>query len=182
MRWSREESIVGHHKRHPYFISARWGAKRDGTITAVETLLVADGGAYASTSVEVLKCSAIFAQGPYEVANVSTDAYVCYTNNVPCGAFRGFGTPQAHFAAESMITRVAYALGIDPVDIRRKNLYREGSLEATGCVIPPGVSTHAVLERCVDEVRRRPLIAPSSAASPAQSHLTCSSTRMRSAA
>jgi CO/xanthine dehydrogenase Mo-binding subunit len=156
IRWSREESIVGHHKRHPYFITARWGARRDGTVTAVETTLVADGGAYASTSIEVLKCSAILAQGPYEIENVSTDAYVCYTNNVPSGAFRGFGVPQAHFAAESMIARTAHALGLDPLDVRRRNLYREGSREATGCVIPAGVSTHAVLERCVEEAMRRP--------------------------
>jgi CO/xanthine dehydrogenase Mo-binding subunit len=157
IRWSREESIVGHHKRHPFFITARWGARRDGTIVAAETTLIADGGAYASTSVEVLKAAAIFAQGPYEIENVTTDAYVCYTNNVPSGAFRGFGTPQAHFAAESMIARVAEALALDPCEIRLKNLYREGSLEATGCVIPAGVSAVAVLERCILEAETRPL-------------------------
>jgi CO/xanthine dehydrogenase Mo-binding subunit len=157
LRWTREESIVGHHKRHPFAISTRWGALRDGTITAVETTLVADGGAYASTSAEVLKCAAIFAQGPYEIANVTTDAYVCYTNNVPSGAFRGFGTPQAHFAAESMIARIAERLGLDPRDVRRKNLYREGSREATGCVLPAGVSAVPVLDRCVAEAARRPL-------------------------
>ncbi len=156
LRWSREESIIGHHKRHPFFITARWGAMRDGTIVGVETTLVADGGAYASTSVEVLKCAAIFAQGPYEIENVSTDAYVCYTNNVPSGAFRGFGTPQAHFAAESMIARIAEALGIDACEVRRKNLYREGSREATGCLVPAGVSAVAVLDRCIAEAARRP--------------------------
>ena len=153
--WSREESILGHHKRHPFHITTRWGAKRDGTIVAVETRTVADGGAYASTSVEVLKCGAIFAQGPYRVANVATDAFVVYTNNVPSGAFRGFGSPQAHWAAESMITRVAHALEIDPADIRRKNLYREGDTEATRNVLPVGVSAGAVLERCVAEMRSR---------------------------
>jgi CO/xanthine dehydrogenase Mo-binding subunit len=157
IRWSREESIVGHHKRHPFFITARWGAKRDGTITAVETTLVADGGAYASTSVEVLKAAAIFAQGPYDIPNVSTDAYVCYTNNVPSGAFRGFGTPQAHFAAESMIARLAERLGIDAAELRRKHLYREGSREATGCEIPAGVSAVPVFERCLREAASRPL-------------------------
>jgi CO/xanthine dehydrogenase Mo-binding subunit len=166
VRWTREESIVGHHKRHPFHITARWGAKRDGTITAVETTLVADGGAYASTSVEVLKCAAIFAQGPYEIENVTTDAYVCYTNNVPSGAFRGFGTPQAHFAAESMIARVAEALGLDPAAVRHKNLYREGSREATGCVLPAGVSAVPVLERCIDEAERRPIAAISPDAAP----------------
>jgi CO/xanthine dehydrogenase Mo-binding subunit len=153
--WNREESIVGHHKRHPFHITTKWGAKRDGTIVAVETRTVADGGAYASTSVEVLKCATIFAQGPYRIPNVATDGFVVYTNNVPSGAFRGFGTPQAHWAAESMITRIAHALEIDPADIRRKNLYREGDTEATGNVLPAGVSALAVLERCAAEMRAR---------------------------
>jgi CO/xanthine dehydrogenase Mo-binding subunit len=153
--WSREESIVGHHKRHPFHITTRWGAKRDGTIVAVETRTVADGGAYASTSVEVLKVAAIFAQGPYRVPNVATDGYVVYTNNIPSGAFRGFGAPQAHWAAESMITRIAHALEIDPADIRRKNLYREGDTEATGNVLPAGVSALPVLERCATEAHSR---------------------------
>src|SRR5471030_2007328 len=153
--WSREESIVGHHKRHPFHITTKWGAKRDGTIVAVQTRSVADGGAYASTSVEVLKCAAVFAQGPYRVPNVSTDGIVVYTNNVPSGAFRGFGSPQAHWAAESMITRIAHALEIDPVDIRRKNLYREGDSEATQDTLPAGVSAVAVFERCVLEADAR---------------------------
>ena len=153
--WNREESIVGHHKRHPFHITAKWGAKRDGTITAVETRTLADGGAYASTSVEVLKCATIFAQGPYRVPNVATDGIVVYTNNVPSGAFRGFGTPQAHWAAESMITRIAHALEIDPADIRRKNLYKEGDTEATGDVLPAGVSVLPVLERCLAEMATR---------------------------
>jgi CO/xanthine dehydrogenase Mo-binding subunit len=164
--WNREESIVGHHKRHPFHITTKWGAKRDGTIVAVETRTVADGGAYASTSVEVLKCATIFAQGPYRVANVATDGIVVYTNNVPSGAFRGFGTPQAHWAAESMITRIAHALEIDPADIRRKNLYREGDTEATGNVLPRGVSALPVLERCADEMRARFARRPQDLASP----------------
>jgi CO/xanthine dehydrogenase Mo-binding subunit len=155
IRWSREESIVGHHKRHPFFITAKWGAKRDGTITAVETTLIADGGAYASTSVEVLKGAMTFAHGPYDIPNVSVDGSVCYTNNVPSGAFRGFGGPQAHFAAESMIARVAHALELDPLDVRRANLYREGSVNSSGTVMPAGVSAVPVLDRCIEEAARR---------------------------
>lgn len=153
--WSREEAITGHHKRHPFHITARWGAKRDGTIVAVQTRSIADGGAYASTSAEVIKCAAIFAQGPYRVPNVATDAFVAYTNNVPSGAFRGFGSPQAHWAAESMIARIAHALEIDPVEIRRKNLYRDGDTEATRNVLPAGVSAVPVLERCAAEMQAR---------------------------
>jgi CO/xanthine dehydrogenase Mo-binding subunit len=155
IRWSREESIIGHHKRHPFFITAKWGAKRNGTITAVETTLIADGGAYASTSIEVLKGAMTFAHGPYDIANVSVDGYAVYTNNVPSGAFRGFGGPQAHFAAESMITRVAHALKLDPLDVRRTNLYREGSINSSGSVMPPGVSAVPVLDRCIEEATLR---------------------------
>ncbi len=155
IRWSREESIIGHHKRHPFFITATWGAERDGRITAVETTLVADGGAYASTSVEVLKGAMTFAHGPYDIPNVSVDGIVCYTNNVPSGAFRGFGGPQAHFAAESMIARVAEALGLDPLDVRRTNLYREGSRNSSGTPMPAGVSAVPVLDRCIAEAERR---------------------------
>jgi CO/xanthine dehydrogenase Mo-binding subunit len=155
IRWSREESIIGHHKRHPFHMTAKWGAKRDGTITAVETTLVADGGAYASTSIEVLKGAMTFAHGPYAIANVSVDGFAVYTNNVPSGAFRGFGGPQAHFAAECMITRVAQALGLDPLDVRRQNLYREGSINSSGSVMPPGVTAVPVLERCIAEAAER---------------------------
>jgi CO/xanthine dehydrogenase Mo-binding subunit len=153
--WSREESIVGHHKRHPFHIEATWGAKRDGTIVAAKTRTVADGGAYASTSVEVLKCATIFAHGPYRIENVATDGYVVYTNNVPSGAFRGFGTPQAHWAAESMIARLAHALQLDPAEVRRRNIYREGDRESTGSVLPAGVSALPVLERCIAEAAHR---------------------------
>lgn len=153
--WSREESIVGHHKRHPYFIRSKWAARKDGRIVAAQTELIADGGAYASTSVEVLKGSTLFASGCYDIENVATDGYVVYTNNVPCGAFRGFGSPQAQFAAESMVTRLAHELGIDPVDLRLRNMYREGSLEPTQNPLPAGVSAVPVLERCEQEARSR---------------------------
>jgi CO/xanthine dehydrogenase Mo-binding subunit len=153
--WSREESIIGHHKRHPISIRCRWGAKQDGTITAVEAEVIADGGAYASTSVEVTKVATLFATGCYEVPNISVDGYAVYTNNVPCGAFRGFGAPQAHFAAESMVTRLAEALHLEPIEMRQRNIYREGSLEPTGQPLPVGVSAGAVLERCVQEATER---------------------------
>jgi CO/xanthine dehydrogenase Mo-binding subunit len=155
MVWSREESMTAHHKRHPYIIRCKWGAMRDGRIVAVQAESVADGGAYASTSVEVLKIATLFASGCYEVPNIESNGYVVYTNNVPCGAFRGFGAPQAQFAAESMVTRLAHALGIDPIEMRRRNIYREGSIEPTQHPLPPGVSALPVLERCIEEARAR---------------------------
>ena len=155
IKWNREESIIGHHKRHPFYMTAKWGAKRDGRIVAVETTLIADGGAYASTSIEVLKGAMTFAHGPYDVPNVAVDGFAVYTNNVPSGAFRGFGGPQAHFAAESMIARVAEALHLDPHDVRRSNLYREGSINSSGTVMPKSVSAVPVLERCIEEAGAR---------------------------
>jgi len=153
--WSREESIIGHHKRHPMTIRCRWGARKDGRITAVEAEILADGGAYASTGVEVLKGATVFASGCYEIPNISVDGYVVYTNNIPCGAFRGFGAPQAQFASEVMVTRLAHALGMNPIELRRINIYREGSVEPTQQPLPEGVSALPVLERCVEEARTR---------------------------
>ena len=153
--WSREESMIAHHKRHPINIACRWGAKKDGTIMAVEAQVIADGGAYASTSQEVLKAATLFVSGCYEIPNISVDGYAVYTNNIPCGAFRGFGAPQTQFAGEIMITRLAQELNIDPVEIRRRNIYREGSIEPTNQPLPPGVSALPVLEGCIEEARIR---------------------------
>jgi CO/xanthine dehydrogenase Mo-binding subunit len=147
--------MIAHHKRHPMRIRCRWGATREGRITAVQADVLADGGAYASTSVEVTKVATLFATGCYEVPNIAVDGRVVYTNNIPCGAFRGFGAPQAQFASEIMVTRLAHALGLDPVELRRRNIYREGSLEPTQQPLPPGVSALAVLERCAAEAQAR---------------------------
>ncbi|MGH2486692.1 MAG: xanthine dehydrogenase family protein molybdopterin-binding subunit, partial [Ktedonobacterales bacterium] len=155
LQWSREESMIAHHKRHPITVRCRWGAMRDGRIVAVEAEVIADGGAYASTSVEVTKVATLFANGSYDVPNVAVDGYAVYTNNIPAGAFRGFGAPQAQFAAEIMVTRLAHALGMDPIDLRRRNIYREGSLEPSRHPLPAGVSALPVLERCVEEARTR---------------------------
>lgn len=153
--WSREESILGHHKRHPFQISCRWGATREGKITAVQAELLADGGAYASTSAEVTKVAALFASGAYHVPNVDVVARVVYSNNIPSGAFRGFGAPQAQFASECMVTRLAHAIDMDPIEFRRRNLYREGDIEPTQQPLPPGVSALPVFERCAAEAEAR---------------------------
>ena len=153
--WSREESILAHHKRHPFRIRCRWGVTRDGRITAVQAELLADGGAYASTSAEVTKVATLFASGVYEIPNIAVEGKVVYTNNIPSGAFRGFGAPQAQFAAEIMVTRLAHAIGMDPIELRRRNIYREGSIEPTQQPLPPGVSALPVLERCVAEAQSR---------------------------
>jgi CO/xanthine dehydrogenase Mo-binding subunit len=146
--WSREESIVGHHKRHPYFIKAKWGATREGKVVAAEVDLVADGGAYIYTSTKVLGNATLMCTGPYEIPNVKVDSYAVYTNNLPNGAFRGFGGPQGAFAAEMQMNRLAESLGIDPVEMRMRNVLHEGALLSVGTPLPPGVSMPQVIEKC----------------------------------
>jgi CO/xanthine dehydrogenase Mo-binding subunit len=146
--WSREESIIGHHKRHPYILKAKWGATKEGKVIAAEMEVIADGGAYAYTSTKVLGNATLMCTGPYEIPNVNVDSYAVYTNNIPSGAFRGFGGPQGAFAAESQIDRIAEALQIDPVELRMRNILREGSLLSVGTPLPKGVSLPQVVESC----------------------------------
>jgi CO/xanthine dehydrogenase Mo-binding subunit len=149
--WSREESIVGHHKRHPYIIRARWGATREGKVIAADMEVIADGGAYAYTSTKVLGNATLMCTGPYEIPNIRVDSFAVYTNNLPGGAFRGFGGPQGAFAAETQMNRLAEALGIDPVEIRLRNVLREGALLSVGTPLPKGVSLAQVVEACARE-------------------------------
>jgi CO/xanthine dehydrogenase Mo-binding subunit len=148
--WNREESILGHCKRHPFRIFTRWGATREGKIVAAEVKLLADGGAYKFTTSIVTSNAVINALGPYEIPNVKVDAYDVYTNNVPRGAFRGFGGPQAVYCAEQMVNKLAEALDMDPVELRMRNLVKEGSLQTTGAVFPPGVTIREVTQACVE--------------------------------
>ncbi len=146
--WSREESMVGHHKRHTYKIHSRWGAKKSGKIVAAEIKLFADAGAYAYTSTKVQGNATLMCTGPYEIPNVKVDSYTIYTNNLPGGAFRGFGGPQAAFSAEMQMSKLAIALNIDPVELRLRNIVKEGSILSVGTPLPAGVSMGEVVETC----------------------------------
>ena len=146
--WSREESIIGHHKRHPYTLRARWGATKAGRVIAAEVEVIADGGAYAYTSTKVLGNATLMCTGPYEIANVKVDSYAVYTNNLPNGAFRGFGGPQGAFAAEMQMNHLAETLGMDVVQLRLINVLHEGSLLSVGTPLPKGVSLPQVIESC----------------------------------
>ncbi len=144
--WSREESILGHCKRHPMRIYTRWGAHSDGRLIAAQVKIVSDGGAYMYTSNKVLGNTVMTATGPYEVPHIHLDAYAVYTNNLVSGAFRGFGGPQGHFAAEMQMNKLADALGLDPVDIRMKNALTADKLLAVGTRAPGGVCVRQVIE------------------------------------
>lgn len=149
--WSRMESIIGHHKRHPVHIRTRWGATREGKIVAAEADVVGDGGAYAYTTTKVMANANLMVTGPYFIPNIQVDTYGVYTNNIPAGAFRGFGGPQGALAAEGQISRLAEALGIDPVEIRMRNLLHEGDITSVGTPLPPGVSIDKVVEQCAEQ-------------------------------
>ncbi|KAA3657026.1 MAG: aldehyde oxidase [Chloroflexi bacterium] len=149
--WSREESIVGHHKRHEAKVRTKWGARKDGMITAVSAEVLMNSGAYAYTSTKVLGNFHLMVTGPYEIPNAHLDSYAITTNNVPGGAFRGFGGPQGAFAAECQMNKLAEALGIDPVEIRLKNALTEEKLLTVQTPLPPGVSLSEVIERCATE-------------------------------
>ncbi len=134
--WSREESIVGHHKRHRAFARARWGARADGQLLFAETDVIADAGAYVYTTNKVMGNLLLTCNGPYKIPNVRTEIQAVYTNNLPGGAFRGFGAPQGNFIAESQMNKLAEALGIDPVDLRLRNIVRDGDPMPWGKPLP----------------------------------------------
>jgi CO/xanthine dehydrogenase Mo-binding subunit len=148
--WTREESILAHCKRHPFRFFTRWGATKEGKIVAAEVKMLADGGAYKFTTSIVASNAVINSLGPYEIPNVKVDAYDVYTNNVPRGAFRGFGGPQAVYCAEQMVNKLAVALNMDPMELRMRNLAREGSLQTMGAPFPPGVTIREVTQACAE--------------------------------
>ena len=149
--WSREESMIGHHKRHPMRLKATWGARADGKLLAAQVEVIADAGPYAGTSTKVQGNATLCCTGPYDIPNVKVDTYTVFTNNLSTGAFRGFGGPQGEYEAELQMSKLAEKLGMDPVELRMKNVLREGSILSVGTPIPKGVSMAQVLEKCALE-------------------------------
>ena len=153
MAYSRHESFLGHVHRHPCRIWMRHHADHDGRIRRIEARFVFDGGAYASTSSAVLINGITHAQGPYKCENATVDGWAVRTNNLPCGAMRGFGVVQACFAHEGQMDRLAAAVGSDPVSIRLLNAMETGDRLITGQVI----ENVAPVARCIRETAALPL-------------------------
>ena len=149
--WTREESIIGHAKRHPFYFKSRWGATKEGKIIAIEVDATSDAGAYMYTSNKVLGNATLMVAGPYEIPNVKVDTRTVYTNNIPTGALRGFGAPQGGFAAEMMINKLAEALEMDPVELRMRNILHEGSLMSVQTPLTGRATIDKVVERCAEE-------------------------------
>lgn len=151
--YSRQESLLFHPKRHATIIRIKTGAKKDGTLTAVEAELYGDTGAYASLGDKVMTRATTHATGPYNVPNAKIDCYAMYTNNPPAGAFRGFGVTQSAFAVEQNMDIVAEALGMDPVAFRLKNAQKVGVTTATGQLLRESVGLIETIEKCDTEMR-----------------------------
>ncbi|HEX2049053.1 MAG TPA: selenium-dependent xanthine dehydrogenase [Actinomycetota bacterium] len=146
---SREESIRMHAKRHPLKMTYTVGCDERGRLTAVRARIVGDTGAYASVGDKVLQRACGHSCSAYDVPNVRVEAHAVYTNNVPCGAMRGFGSNQANFAMEGCVDRLAQKVGIDGFDIRWINALETGKTFGTGQVLGEGVG----LKRCLEAVR-----------------------------
>jgi CO/xanthine dehydrogenase Mo-binding subunit len=146
MIYDRHEDISSTTKRHPAWVRHRTGVTRDGELVAQDIEVVMDGGAYVTLTPVVLSRGTIHAAGPYECPNVRIRGRAMATNTPPNGAFRGFGAPQTEFAAETQVNRIAERLGLSPLALRRRWVYREGGVTPTGQVLRESVAGLEVLE------------------------------------
>jgi CO/xanthine dehydrogenase Mo-binding subunit len=150
----REEVTLQTCKRHPMIMEIKLGAKKDGTLTAFAGTIYDEQGAYASLGPVIPPAggshihSMVMMPGPYEIPHVRVDAYLCYTNHPYGGAMRGFGAPQVHIAHEQIMDELALELGMDPLEIRRKNAFKLGSTTAIGQVLDQSVGLRETLEAC----------------------------------
>ncbi|HQU32874.1 MAG TPA: xanthine dehydrogenase family protein molybdopterin-binding subunit [Thermoanaerobaculaceae bacterium] len=158
----RELDMQGSTKRHAMVIRHRWGADRDGRLRFAEVDAVLDAGAYAGISTVVAERANVSAIGPYDVPNVHVRTRIAYTNNLFGGAFRGFGAPQVTWAAEATVDRLARAVGLDPLEFRRRNLLDDRRRRiCTGQLLRRPVLARECLDRAAalagwDEFHARP--------------------------
>ena len=129
---SREASFLAHSKKHPFRMKYRTGADAEGRLTALEVEMIADVGAHLYLSPMITLNATLLAQGPYRVPAVSVETYAVFTNNLPTSTMRGVGITQVTFALESQMDELARALGLDPLEFRRRNFLRSGDLMAAG--------------------------------------------------
>jgi selenium-dependent xanthine dehydrogenase len=150
---SRKESLFFHSKRHPLTMEYTAGCDAEGHLVALRARIVGDTGAYASVGAAVLERAAGHACSAYKVPNVDVEARAVYTNNVPCGAMRGFGVNQTNFAMEGVLDRLAERVGIDGWEIRWRNAVESGDRFGTGQVLGPGVGLKQTLLAVRDAYR-----------------------------
>lgn len=148
--YERGEDMAATTKRHPSRVRHRTGVDAEGRLVAQEIEVLLDGGAYVTLSPVVLSRAILHASGPYACENVSVVGRAVLSNSVPFGAFRGFGAPQTQFANERHMDVIAQELGMDPLELRVRNLIPEGGATSTGQVITDGTDRVAVMERALE--------------------------------
>jgi aldehyde oxidoreductase len=153
---TRAESLRVHVKKHAMSMHYKTGATKAGKLVAMQAELVIDTGAYGSWGIEVTEQATVFSTGPYDIPNVHVDSTAVYTNNVTCGAMRGFGINQVTFAIESQLDELAASLGMDPIDLRRINAMRPGSTTSTGQVLGSSVGLVETLDEVEKELAALP--------------------------
>ena len=147
LEYSREDSFVGHGKRHPFILTYRTGVTKEGKITALDVQMIADAGAYVFLSPYVILYALVAAPGPYRVDNLNVFARAVATNNMYTSAFRGFGALQACAAYEQQMDEIANTLGIDRLELRRRNFLKTGEPMSTGFVPPSAIWTEQCAEK-----------------------------------
>lgn len=147
--YDRGEDLASTTKRHPSRVHHRTGVDKDGRLIAHDIDVLLDGGAYVTLSPVVLSRGIIHAAGPYFCPNIRIDGRAILTNTVPFGAFRGFGAPQTQFACERHMDAIARAIKMDPIELRRINLLRDGQTTATGQTISGGTDRVALMDQTI---------------------------------
>jgi CO/xanthine dehydrogenase Mo-binding subunit len=147
--YDRHEDMAATTKRHPAIVKHKTGVSKDGRLLAQDITVYMDGGAFATCSGVVLSRGTLHATGPYECPNVRVRSCAVATNTPPNGAFRGFGVPQTIFAAELQMERIAKALDISSLELRRRNAWKIGSITSTGQQLKESVGASKCLELCV---------------------------------
>ncbi|MGC2774499.1 MAG: molybdopterin-dependent oxidoreductase [Bradyrhizobium sp.] len=156
LEFTREEQFIATSTRHPMRVTVKAGADRDGKLTALQLDVLSNTGAYGNHAGPVLFHACAESISVYNCPNKKVDAVAAYTNTVPAGAYRGYGLPQTTFAVEAAIDELALQLGIDPYEMRRRNIVRPGD----PMLSPPGAEHSDVLygsyglDQCLDLVER----------------------------
>jgi len=151
--YDREEDFRSMSKRHPSYSKVIYGADESGKLKVCIVKYILDAGAYSTLSPIVLWRGTVHSTGPYKIDNVLVESYAVKTNKVPCGAFRGFGQPQISFAQESLIDDLADKIGIDPLDLRLKNIIDLNSLTSTSQKIKESIGLKELIEKVREKSR-----------------------------
>ncbi|MGA2653521.1 MAG: xanthine dehydrogenase family protein molybdopterin-binding subunit [Terracidiphilus sp.] len=151
MVYDRMEDLAATTKRHPSRVRHRTAVDSNGKLLALDIELATDGGAYTTLSSTVLSRATLHSPGPYVCPNVRVRAHAWATNTVPYGAFRGFGAPQSIFAIERHMDEIAAVIGLDPIELRRRNFLHDGDTTATEQVMRDPVILDKLLDRALAE-------------------------------